>query len=242
MSRATVKVPSGWGDDALTEYLDEYRGNQYATFDNKRPAVADLIKIDALFKKFLEGAINPRPPAPMGFFLRAHSAYRAATGAAMACQLYETQGLLRLCLEHGSYGFYIGDDNARWKRWLDRGDSEAAKKVVRNEFTESKIRKHIAATSTKLAQHFGMLYERLIDFGAHPNEQGFSMSTHIRKEGENVHFDTIYLHGDGLPLDLGLKTTAQVGIWVLHIAQLVYPAKFELLRIKDDLAELRKRF
>ncbi|UVK39950.1 hypothetical protein LHFGNBLO_001365 [Mesorhizobium sp. AR10] len=242
MSRASVKVPQGWGDDALTEYLDEYRGNQYATFNNKRAAVADLIKIDALFKQLLDGPVNPRPMAPMGFFMRAHSAYRAAAGAVMAGQLYEAQGLLRLCLEHGAYGFYIGSDNARWTRWLTRSDSEAAKKVVRNEFTESKIRKQIAATSAKLAQHFGTLYETLIDFGAHPNEQGFSLSTSIRRVDGNVHLDTIYLHGDGLPLDLALKTTAQVGLWVLHIAQLLYAARFKLLGIETELAALRQRY
>ena len=32
-------------------------------------------------------------------------------------------------------------------------------------------------------------------------------------------FLTIYLHGDGLQMDLGLKTVAQIGLWVLRIAQ-----------------------
>lgn len=242
MSMTTVRQPNGWGKDSLTGYLDEYRGNQFATFDNKRAAVAGLVRIDGLFKRSLDGAINPRPFVPMSFMLRAHSAYRAAAGAVMAGQLYEAQALLRLCLEHGAYGFYIGDDRDRWQRWMNRNDSEAAKKAVRDEFTHNKIKKHVAAAAPKLSRQFELLYERLIDFGAHPNEQGFSINTAIRKDGENIHFDTIYLQGDGLPLDLGLKTTGQVGLWVLHVMQLIYKERFELLGIRADLEEARKDY
>lgn len=237
-----VRPPDGWGQDSLTDYLDDFWGNQFATFDNKRAAVADLIRIDGLFKRFLDGAINPRPFVPMGFMLRAHSAYRAAAGAVMAGQLYEAQALLRLCLEHGAYGFYIGADRERWERWMHRNDSEATKKVVRDEFTHNKIKKHVSAAATKLGGQFELLYEKLIDFGAHPNEQGFSMNSAMRRDGENVHFDTIYLQADGLPLDLGLKMTGQVGLWVLHVMQLIYRERFELQGVRADLEEIRTRF
>jgi hypothetical protein len=243
MKKPEKPTPNGWGDDSLTAYFDVFRGNQYATFVNKRTAVADLIRIDGLFRRFLHDAKNPRPFMPMGFFLRAHSAYRAAAGAVMAGQLYEAQTQLRLCLEHGAYGFYIGADEERWKLWMARNDSAAAKQAVRNEFTHRKIKAHISTTaSQKVGDQFETLYERLIDFGAHPNEQGFSMSSTIRKADGNVYFDTLYLHDDGLPLDVSLKTTGQVGLWVLHVAQFVYSAKFQLLGIRDELQEIRKRY
>jgi hypothetical protein len=242
MSRAAVKPPTGWGKDPLTSYFDEFRGNQYGTFANKQAAVGDLIRIDGLFKRFLDGAINPRPLLPMGFLLRAHSAYRAGANAVMAGQLYEAQAMLRLCIEHGAYGFYIGADDERWKRWMTRNDSPAAKQAVRDEFSHGKIKKHIQAVSAKMGSQFETLYEMLIDFGAHPNEQGFSMSSAIRRVDGNVHFDTIYLHGDGVPLDLALKSLGQVGLWVLHIAQLIYVAKFRLLGIEIELEEIRRRY
>ena len=120
----TQIAPPGWGQDALTDYLSSYRSNQFATFANKGQSMTDLIQIDGLFHRFLVGAINPRPFYPMTFMLRAHSAYRAGVGAVMAGQLYESQALLRLCLEHAAYGFYIGADKDRMERWLRRGDSD----------------------------------------------------------------------------------------------------------------------
>lgn len=235
-------VPRGWGDDPLTAYLDNYHDNQVATFANKQQQVADLIRIDGLMLKLLHGAINPKPLIPMSFMLRAHAAYRAAAGAIMAGQLYEAQTVMRLCLEHAAYGFYIGGDEERWKRWMNRNDSVANKKVVRDEFQHGKIKGYIAGHAKKLGERFEKLYDRLIDFGAHPNEQGFSLNSAIRKDGGNVHFDTIYLQGDGLPLDLALKTLGQVGLWVLFVMQPIYKERYELLGIRAELDEVRRRF
>lgn len=236
------RPPLGWGADGLTTYLDDCRRNQFATFNNKPDAVADLVRIDALFVKFLDGAINPRPFMPMNFMLRAHSSFRVAAGSVLAGQVYEAQAQLRLCLEHGAYGFYIGDNKDRWQRWMNRSTSDEAKQAVRQEFSHTKVAKHIQAAATKLGDLFEHLYDRLIDFGAHPNELGFSSNSAVREDGENVHFDTIYLQGDGLPLDLALKTTGQVGLWVLHIMQLQYRERYDLLGIKQQVEEIRQRF
>lgn len=238
----TKPVPRGWGDDPLTSYLDNYRDNQIATFANKRAQVADLIRIDGLLLKLLHGAVNPRPFVPMTFMLRAHAAYRAAVGAVMAGQLYESQTLMRLCLEHAAYGFYIGGDSERWKRWMNRNDSTATKKVVRDEFQHVKVKTYITGQAKRLGEQFELLYERLIDFGAHPNEQGFSLNSAIRKDSGNVHFDTVYLQGDGLPLDFALKTAGQVGLWILFVMQPLYKERYELLGIRAELEEIRTRF
>lgn len=146
----TKPIPRGWGDDPLTAYLDNYRDNQIATFANKPGPVADLMRIDGLLLKLLNGAINPKPFVPMTFMLRAHAAYRAAVGAVMAGQLYEAQGQMRLCLEHAAYGFYIGGDEERWKRWMNRNDNAAAKKVVRDEFQYGKIKTYITRQAKRL--------------------------------------------------------------------------------------------
>lgn len=242
MPKKMADSPLGWGDDSLTRHLDDFASNQLATFVHKPKQIKDLIKIDALFERFLMGAVNPRPFMPMSFFLRAHSACRAATGSVMAGQLYEAQALLRLCLELGAYGFYIGPDKRRWERWMCRNDSPVTKQAVRKEFTHAKVKIHIQAASSNLGNLYERLYDGLIDFGAHPNEQGFSLSSEIRRTDGSVHFDTIYLHGDGLPMELGIKTCAHVGIWVLHIAQILYPERFQVLSIKEELEELRKLY
>ena len=241
-SDAQLTPPGGWGRDSLTEYLEDYRGNQFATFANKPDEMRDLIRLDGLFLKLMKGAINVRPFFPLNFLLRAHSAYRAAVGAVMAGQLYEAQTLLRLCLEHGAYGFYIGDDSARWERWMRRSDSDASRKAVAKEFHNSKVKEHINKEAKRLGAQFELLYNRLIEFGAHPNELGFSVNTNIRKDGENVHFETVYLQADEKRYDLGLKTSGQVGLWVLHIMQLVYPERYELLGVRVEIEAIRVRY
>lgn len=150
--------------------------------------------------------------------------------------------MLRLSLENGAYGFYINADEERWNLWISRNDDASTKQKVRNEFTQGKIKSHIKKSSQKLGEHYETLYDQLIDFGAHPNEQGFSLSSNFNKEDGDIEWRTTYLHGEGLALDLGLKTAGQVGLWVLHVAQLVYPERFQVLQIRYDLEEIRSRF
>lgn len=193
-------APEGWGDDSLTAYLEEYRGNQFATFVGKPREVADLIALDGMFKRLLEGAVNPKPMIPMTFLLRAHSAYRSAAGAVMTGQLYEAQAMLRLCLEHASYGHYIGGDADLWKRWMARNESDKNKEAVRKEFSAGRVKRKLQSIDVNTGTAYETLYERLIDFGAHPNEQGVSMSSAIRRQPNgDIHLDTVYLHGQACP-------------------------------------------
>lgn len=238
----TQASPPGWGNDPLTSYFEAHRANQFATFANKNGAVADLIKIDGMFYRLLNGAINPRPYYPMGFLLRAHSAFRAAVAITLSGQLYEAQALLRLCLEHTAYGFYIGADCERMARWLSRGESEANRKAVRKEFHNDKLRAHLEAQAPVMCGHFDRLYNQLIEFGAHPNELGYSANTNMTEQDGDVRLQTVYLQGDGLQLDLGLKVAGQVGLWALHLMQLIYKERYELLGIRADLEDVRKRF
>ena len=241
MVNTTATSPPNWGSDDITKYIDLCRQNQYATFANKN-SVVPLKCIDKCFRKILDKPINPRPWFPLQFLHRSHSAFIAACGMAMAGQIVEVYALLRLGLESAAYGFYINKDTARAELWLQRHDGVADKKKVRGEFQQKKIEDHIVAAAPVLADIFKTLYERTIDYGAHPNERGFSTNSMIVKEEEQTEFLQIYLQGDGVQLDLALKTTGQVGIWALSIFQLVYPEKWELLGIKHELIELRKHF
>ena len=103
MNRPSCNAPpNGWGQDSFTQYLENCRNNQFGTFANKRDAVIDLTTIDKMFRKLLDEAVNPKPLLPMDFLRRAHSAFLAASGAVMAGQVYESQALLRVCLEQGA--------------------------------------------------------------------------------------------------------------------------------------------
>lgn len=235
--------PPYWGKDAISKYLDACRNNQFATFYNKRSEVIDLITIEGMLRKLSDGAINPRPVLPIGFFQRSHSSYLAAISATLGGQLHELQTLLRACLEQAGYGFYVGDDQGRWERWMNRHDDEASRKAVRREFTHARILDQLKRSDARLAEVYAQLYEQTIDFGAHPNERGASMSSEILDLPDGgKEYRTIYLHGNGLALDFSLKATSQVGIAVLQIARKVYPNRFKAIGIEATLRDITTRF
>lgn len=243
MNTSSRQPPTGWGNDPLTQYLDDCRNNQWATFANKRSEVIDLITIDGMFRKLFDGAINPRPFLPTGFILRAHSAYLSACGAVMAGQVHDAQALLRVCLEQGGYALYIGDDQARWGRWISRHDSPAALAGVRKEFTHGKVVRHITDTDADLGHVYKTLYDRTIDYGGHPNERGASLNMTIEEtEDGGRRFNTAYLNADELMLGLALKTTAQVGICVLRISKVIYPYRMTATGVEFQLDTISRRF
>lgn len=232
--------PPNWGNDKLTAFLDDYRTNQYATYANKEE-FKTLRKIDDCFFRILDKPINPRPWFPFQFIHRSHSAFRAACGMIMAGQLQESNAMLRLSLETAAYGYYVSTDQLIAEAWLQRHDGLDQLKDFKRKFQHVTVRELIKANAGKLGQIFEELYERTIDYGAHPNERGFSMNSKIEENADAVNFLQIYLHGDGLLMDFAIKSCAQVGVWNLSIFQLVYPEKFQLLGVKVWLEELRKR-
>ena len=161
----------------------------------------------------------------------------------MGGQIFESQALLRLCLEHAAYGFYICADNDRMECWLRRGDSDKTRKAARKEFHNDKIAAYIKAIAQVMGEQYDHHYHQLINFGAHPNERGYALNTSIVRNGDgDAHIQAIYLQADSAQLDFGLKVAGQIGLWALHLMQLLYRERFELLGIRAGLEEVRTRF
>ncbi|MBG1233693.1 hypothetical protein [Aestuariivirga litoralis] len=131
----------------------------------------------------------------------------------------------------------------RIKSWpnfgLNREDGPKERKEFRDTFTHGALRKAIRKAAPKLADIFEQLYERAIDYGAHPNIGGFTLNTRMDRSADRVDFLKIYLHGDRHELDFAIRSCAQIGIWNLGIFQIIYPEKFLILGIKDELEKLR---
>lgn len=245
MNIKKCQSPVGWENDDLTRYLEQVRNNQWATFDNKRSEVSDLITIDAMFRTLFDGAINPEPLLPINFFFRAHCAFRSACGAAMAGQVHDVHALLRVSLEQGGYALYVGEDQKRWERWIGRHDprTRSQQSKWREEFTHGKVARCVTQSDSDLGRVYATLYDQTIEYGAHPNERGSLLSMVIDEtEDGKRRYNTVYLHGDGLSLDFVLKTTAQVGICVLQLAKLIYPHRAQLTGVEFQLEAISKRF
>ena len=113
--------------------------------------------------------------------------------------------------------------------------------IVKREFTVANVRATIEKANQHAAAVFDQLYQRTIDFGAHPNERAITGSLSIEDLAERKLMEQLYLHGDGITLDHVVKTTAQAAVCSLEIFSAIFPERFERLGVSAALLELRKR-
>ncbi|MET2825644.1 hypothetical protein [Mesorhizobium shangrilense] len=232
--------PPGWGDDELSKFLEAAHQNQYATFVNKREAVAKLVAIDAQFSKATKDWLNPENEILAMLFIRCIGAYRTACGLAMSGQAAECYVQSRSVLEYAAYAVHINKDRSLGKVWLDRHEDEAGMKASKNAFQHAKVLKSLTSANRHAAGRFETIYQRTIDFGGHPNERAVTANLKIVEEADRRKMLGILQHGDGVQLEMALKTTAQCGLISLELLETIYGPKFELLGIKAAMLDLRR--
>jgi hypothetical protein len=233
-------VPPGWGQDELTKAWDLARANQLATFANKRGALKRLASIDRTFTTIVQGWRNPQSELVTMLFFRSHSAFRAASGLAAAGQAVESYGLNRAVLEFAGCALHIFRNPSAGVIWLNRHKDELSTQAARDAFSHRKVSASVGAANRHAGQRFESLYQQTIDFGAHPNQIAVTGNMEIVEEDGLRQMRSIYLHGDGLALDLALKTTARCGVCALELMQCVYSARFELLGINAVFPHLKR--
>ena len=232
--------PPNWGVDEISKFFDNARMNEYATFANIQEEIHRLINIDALYRKIING-LNRSKYWFAGFFvLRTHSSYLAACRMCWSGQIPACYALLRSSLENALYGAYLSDNKDSQETWLRRHDSEEHKKKVRNEFKIRTMLDLAIQKNRKDGEVAVKLYDRTIDFGAHPNERALMQTLKMTKQCETVEFKMAYLEGDSDQLQLALKTTAQVGVCALSLFRPVYKERFDILGITDSLYDIKK--
>ncbi len=234
------KPPSGWDKNIITQNFDAARSNQFATFHNLKDWVDRLSDIDRAYRKAIEGLNNTNDWFP-GFFLpRSHSSFLAACSLCWAGQTPETYPVLRLCLENALYSFYFYKNPQTCEVWLKRSDNDKTKKAVRDEFKAAKMIQLLQQVDAKEGKVANQLNERLIDFGAHPNELGM-MQAMVHRPDLNG-FDYLYLTSNQLVIESCLKTLAQVGVCSLSIYRNIYKTRFDVLGLTKMLDDIRKCF
>jgi hypothetical protein len=235
--------PLGWGDDALSEYLEAIRRQQFATFAiNFSGAYSILHAVDACFAKITENLTHPRNIVAAIFLVRSHAAFRAACGTALGTQLPETFVLLRSCLEYAGYGLHVHVNPGLAETWARRHDDAAALRAMKKSFLGVGVEETIVATDAELGRIYKELYERTIDFGGHPNLWGVVSNMLFNELPDKRQLQPVYMHADQTMIGHALKTTAQVGVCSLHLFQHVFPERFLLLQLREKLVEFRTRF
>lgn len=231
--------PPGWTEDSLTDNLERSFQSKFATFAKRPKESKKLIEIDAVFEEATKNLNDTKSPIGGLCFLRSFSAFRAAVSHAFAGELAESFPLCRTCLEFAGCGLFLIHRPEKEVEFLNRESSPTKKETARRTFTRGNFQSTIKQKNSHIAEVFGELYDRAIDFGGHPNEFSVTSNARIFEESGKQYFQQTLRHGDGPQLVLGLKNAAQVGVCALEVMQCAYPERFEILGFRHQILELR---
>jgi hypothetical protein len=230
-----------FGQSSLGSFLQDAEHNTGATRKNHRVQCQSLAAIDDIYCKIV-ASLDQSLEFMSGFFLiRAHSSFRGAIRLCASGQIAEAYMVLRGTLESALYGLYVAGNTARQEVWLRRHEDEVAKRRVRNEFTIQNVMRHLAGIDGRTHDIAQSLYERPIDLGGHPNERAISAQVTTDSSQSEVKFTAEYFVS-GLPLQLCLKSAAQVGICGLDVFSHVWPHRYRILCIDHALDRARQNF
>jgi hypothetical protein len=147
-------------------------------------------------------------------------------------------GRAAVSLEFAGYAALIADDPTLARPWFDRDTEPTAKKRVRDEFHGGRIKAALTKLDPQVSAAYSELYERLIQFGAHPNEKSITANLTIEKGAGETKLNQVYLQGDGIALDHWLRTASQLGICTLKIFERIHHARFAELKVSSRFAEM----
>ncbi|MDR6385074.1 hypothetical protein [Paraburkholderia caribensis] len=233
--------PERWGGDEVSKFLDFVRNNQFATFANRHDIFGRYIDTDIGFRTLIDDGLHHSKLWFSGFFVtRAHSAFLAAVSAACSAQVVEAYAMNRVVLENALYGFFLARKPELRETWLKRHDDDASLREVRRVFKIADMLEALRAVDTAEADAANELYQRAIDYGAHPNERALTQGLKDEGAGEDVRFDTNYLFPQGAALELCYKTTAQTGVCALAMYRPLMKERYDMLDLTGRLDHLKK--
>lgn len=214
--------PEAWQQSSLFQFIEECWSNSVAVVANKNIIATQLTAIDQIFED-VHQHLKPNGTAqlvPSFLVLRAFSCFRTA---AMVCLSLPTDSypLQRACLESAGYANLIASQIELSEIWLQRDENPKA----RSRFSNRAVRETIEARDKRLAEIYQDLYERTIDFGAHPNEKSV-VANIVRGSVGSGNIQVKMLPGNDQTLDHALRTCGQVGICALKVLNLVFEPQF----------------
>ncbi len=241
----TIAEPPDWAADSLSSgYFKNAEYNDRATAANF-PDVFDFLRqVHACFENIEAITGNDSGATrllPRFLLVRAHSSFLAACRLALSGQITEAQALNRTAIEQAWYALHIAKDPDQWSRaevWLRRNDSDAARSACRNEFRVANVRQTHESLDAATARDLDSLYDRTIDFGAHPNQMGvLTLIRHV-EDAEKIVFNVGILAPEPRGVMATTRVAAAVAIGVFRVFGLIYPERFAIMGLEGEIAKL----
>jgi hypothetical protein len=232
--------PVDWGKDDLSAFIQDAHQITLRCFAQQPNKFQRLRDIHKAFDKLSEYLDNTEEWRSGLFVTQAHSRFLGAARLALAGQVPEAHAVIRTCLECAMYGFYFSQNKASWQTWSAREDSTACEQKVRNEFKAGTMLKLISAENSDVGDVVKNLYDQTIADGAHPNVAAVFTRLKVSQAEGKVHFVQPILSTDfkSTPYELALKNTARAGIAALSVFRLIWPERFKIVGLHDEVNRL----
>lgn len=232
--------PDNCATDSLSEYIDAAINNIAATFANDKNEYPLISEIDSIFFEIAQAINNPGERIVEAILLlRSHSSFRASAMLAMSGMVPETFVQLRNCLENALYSLHIHKNEGYDEIWLNRHTDDDSLKAVKRHFLMVDVKRTLQETDAKNYEVAQTLYDRTIDFGAHPNEMAATSSLTITEENGDTRLQQVYLTGGDMQQRHAMKTAAQVGVCALYVLREIFRERFDILGLTARLDKLR---
>lgn len=240
-NNTTHQRPLGWGSDSLSSFMIMAEENGYATFQNAKPYYEKLSKIHDIFKKAIDAMYNSSSWFELLLFIKAHSAFLAASRLGIATQVVEASPLIRVIIENSLYGFFLHKHPEYSKTWLKRHESAETKKEVKKIFIVKTMLDTLKSADQTLGQIAEKLYDQSIDYGAHPNEKGLTMTLKYTESDSHVQYDVMHLTDNPVAIAFCLKFIAQSAVLCLKILELILPERFRITGLDIEINNIFKK-
>jgi len=237
------KIPS-WGKDHLSTFFQAAEDNDRVT-SLKFPSIYSLLqRVDAAFRR-VEDAVEKHSRqellVPRFLIVRTHSSFLASIRLAMSGQLPESYAVLRTSIEQAWYALHIAKDPHPPKRvtvWLCRNDDETSRSKCKNEFTLQNVRSTHESFDSVTAKQLHELYERMIDYGAHPNQQSLFLAMSQAETDEETNFTVGILWASPDSILLTVRMAVAVAVGALKVFQRVFPERYRLISLDEEIEAL----
>lgn len=236
-----IELPDSWGSEPVSEFLHfAYLNNvKFLTDHSGMPSVKAIRETDDLYVQFtrIKFQMAKHHVLP-NFITRSRSSFLGAIRLATSGETVESYMVSRGCLENALYALHIYEDKEfvyindgktitkdqesngsqrvqkRFKTWLKRNASPEANKECRKVFSNSNVKKTLLEKNGVLGNAVSALYDRTINYGAHPNFGGIAATCQIELEGSE---DGFLLPPDNTAFKLGVQTVVEIGVCCLFI-------------------------
>lgn len=172
--------PLGWDEHPLTSELDAAHANARGYFELRPASLARLTAVqEALWTATHFHTAVVRHTEVVLLSHRAGTQFQSAVSALMQLRLFDVAIGVRSVLECAGYALLFMERPEIATAWARRGADRA---LVRRLLTARLMCDTVVQQCRISGTEFKSVYERSIDWGAHPNVEGVGASTLVRSD------------------------------------------------------------